>query len=297
MISDIQFDIDETEAETAIYEFANFNMRANAIDFIEFHIIDRIESLMQQAGMNNELFKLKTRAKTIKEKLENIDTEMFRRLEQQMKISKDKGFVFRKMINDFFSSSFVDADHSDAIGYDNLDIFINRLLSANTIPEPKRRPEPEMVFYQKTPARIIFELSKKINRDDIFFDIGCGVGQVVILVNLISSAKAIGIEFEPAYCKYANEVASRFDLVNIQFINDNAKNIDYSKGSVFFLYTPFYGTMLREVLSSLQQHSFDKTIRIFTYGPCSIDIAEQTWLECINGKADNIYKLYEFKSL
>jgi tetrahydromethanopterin S-methyltransferase subunit G len=297
MISDIQFDIDETEAETAIYEFANFNMRANAIDFIEFHIIDRIESLIQQTGVSNELFNLKIRANRIKEKLENINTEMFRQLEEQIKISRDKGFIFRKMINEFFSSSFVDADHSDLIGYDNLDIFINRLLSTNTIPEPKRGPEPEMVFYQKTPARIIFELSKKINRDDIFFDIGCGVGQVVILVNLISSAKAIGIEFEPAYCKYANEVASRFDLVNVQFINDHAKNIDYSKGSVFFLYTPFYGTMLQEVLSSLQKHSFDKTIRIFTYGPCSIEIAEQTWLECINGKADNIYKLYEFKSL
>jgi tetrahydromethanopterin S-methyltransferase subunit G len=297
MISEIQFDIDQTEAETAIYEFANFNIRANAIDFIEFHIIDRIEGLIQQAGINDELLNLKSRATRIKEKLEFIDTEMFRQLKQQISISRDKGFVFRKMIDDFFSSSLSDVEHPDTMGYDNLDIFINRLLSTGTIPEAKRAPEPEMVFYQKTPARIIFELSKKISRDDIFFDIGSGAGQVVILVNLISGAKAIGIEFEPAYCNYAKEVASDLDLVNVQFINEHAKNIDYSKGSVFFLYTPFYGQMLREVFALLQKHSFNKMIRIFTYGPCSIEIAEQNWLQCINGKADDVYKLYEFNSL
>jgi tetrahydromethanopterin S-methyltransferase subunit G len=297
MISEIQSDIDQTEAETAIYELANFNIRANAIDFIEFHIIDRIEALIQQAGMNDELFNLKIRANRIKEKLEFIDTEMFRQLKQQISISKDKGFVFRKIIDDFFSSSITNVEHPDVIGYDNLDILINRLLCTGTIPEAKKDLEPEMVFYQKTPARIIFELSKKISREDIFFDIGSGVGQVVILVNLISSAKAIGIEFEPAYCNYAKEVASGLDLVNVLFINENAKDIDYSKGSVFFLYTPFYGQMLKEVLTLLQKHSFKKMIRIFTYGPCSIEIAEQSWLQCINGKADDVYKLYEFNSL
>lgn len=297
MISEIQFDIDQTEAETAIYELANFNIRANAIDFIEFHIIDRIEGLIQHAGMNDELFNLKLCANRLKEKLELIDTGMFRQLEQQINNSKDKGFVFRKMIDDFFSSSLADVEHPDASGYDNLDILINRLLSTGTIPEARRDLEPEMVFYQKTPARIIFELSKKINRDDIFFDVGSGVGQVVILVNLISGAKAIGIEFEPAYCNYAKEVASGLDLVNVLFINEHAKNIDYSIGSVFFLYTPFYGKMLREVLALLQKHSFNKRIRIFTYGPCSMKIAEQNWLQCVNGKGDNVYKLYEFSSL
>ena len=297
MISEIQVNIDQTEAQPAIYEFANFNIRANAIDFIEFHIIDRIEGLIQHAGMNDELFNLKIRAKTLKEKLENIDTEMFRELEHQIQISENKGFVFRKMIEDFFSGCLTDVERQNAAGYDNIDILVNRLLSIDPIPEVKREPEPDMAFYQKTPARIIFELCKKINHHDIFFDIGCGVGQVVILVNLMSNAKAIGIEFEPAYCYYAKEVASRFRLVNVLFINDNAKNIDYSEGSVFFLYTPFFGTMLRQVLSLLQKHSFDKMIRIFTYGPCSIEIAKQNWLQCMNGKGDNVYKLYEFKSL
>lgn len=296
MISEIQFDIEKTEAETSIFEFNNFNARTVAIDFIDFHIIDRIEGLIPQVEQDDELIKLKIRAERLKDQLENIDTKMFRHLEQQISNSKYKGFVLRKIIEGFLKDLY-DDQLSDTSGYDHLDIFFNRLLSANTINEAKRELEPEMVFYQKTPARIIIELSKKVNRDDVFFDIGSGIGQVVVLVNIICDAKAIGIEFEPSYCNYAKEVASKLDLGNVEFINDDARKIDYSKGTIFYLYTPFIGKMMQDVLVSLQKVSLNKVIKIFTYGPCSMIIAQQNWLNCINGSADNINILYEFKSL
>lgn len=297
MIFEVQSDIEKIEAETAIYAFDNFIARIDAIDFIDFHIIDRIEGLIQQIGQGAELIKLRIRANKLKDKLEDIDAEMFRQLEQKINISKDKRFVFREIIDDVLRNSLYDDELSDTIGYDNLDVFVNRLLSTNAIAEPKIELEPEMVFYQKTPARIIVELSKKINRDDVFFDIGSGIGQVVILVNLISNAKSIGIEFEPSYCNYAKDVASKIGLVDVEFINEDAREIDYSKGTVFFLYTPFIGKMMQDVLALLQKISINKIIRIFTYGPCSMEIAQQNWVRCINGKTDNIYKLYEFKSL
>ena len=65
MISEIKSDIEEIEAETSIYELANFNARTDAIDFIDFHIIDRIEGLIQQVGHNDELIKLIERLKAI----------------------------------------------------------------------------------------------------------------------------------------------------------------------------------------------------------------------------------------
>ncbi|MEO6837807.1 MAG: hypothetical protein ABI261_07675, partial [Ginsengibacter sp.] len=297
MISEIQSDIEKIEAETSDDAFANFNDRTDAIDFIDFHIIDRIEGLLQQFGGNDELIKLRVRANRIKVTLENMDTEMFRKLEAQINNSKDKGFVLRKIIDNFVEECSYDNEQSNTIGYDNLDIFIDRLLSTNAIPEEKKEPEPDMVFYQKTPARIIIELSKKVNHDDFFFDIGSGIGQTVILVNAMRSAKSRGIEFEPSYYNYARELASKFDLDNVEFINEDARKADYSKGTVFFLYTPFIGEMMQDVLALLQKVSLKKVIKIFTYGPCSMKIAEQNWLNCINGKTDNLYKLYEFKSL
>jgi len=297
MVSEIQLDIEQTEAGTSIYEFKNFNARANAIDFIDFHIIDRIEGLTHHAGQNDELIKLKLRAERLKEKLEDVDTKMFRYMEQQISNSKHKKLVLRTIFEEFLRGFACEDEMPDSIGYDNLDVFLNKLLSANPINETKKELEPGMVFYQKTPARIIVELSKKLSPGDVFFDIGCGVGQVAILVNIISDAKAIGIEFEPSFCNYAKEVASKFDLANVEFINEDARKIDYSEGNIFYLYTPFIGKMLEDVLVLLEKVALSKPIKIFTYGPCSTKIARHHWLSCINGNADNVNVLCEFRSL
>jgi SAM-dependent methyltransferase len=182
------------------------------------------------------------------------------------------------------------------MGYDNLDMFINGLLSDQSIPEATMEREPGMVFYQKTPARILFELAAvaELKPGDVFFDIGSGLGQAAILVNLISGATARGIEYEPAYCNYAKACASRLSLSNVEFINAGAHQGDYSQGTVFYLYTPFEGLLLQDMLEILQKEAQKRTIRIFTYGPCSSHVARQGWLTCVNGNGDNAYKLYEF---
>lgn len=106
---------------------------------------------------------------------------MFQYLEQEINISKNKGFVFLKIIDNFLSEFLSDEEQSDTIGFDTLDILINRLLSTHAINEEKRKIEPETIFYQKTPARVILELSKKVNQEDVFYDIGSGIGHLVIL--------------------------------------------------------------------------------------------------------------------
>ncbi|MGY4385362.1 hypothetical protein ACVWYN_002400 [Pedobacter sp. UYP24] len=296
MISEIQLDIEKIEADRLIYDSANFNARTNALDFIDFHIIDRINSLIEQVGASNQLNQLSFYANRLKDRLENINTKMFDALAQQISNAGDKGLVMRKIIAVSLIDFGYHEQQSAAADYDNLDIFLNRILSATTVNEAKRALEPEMVFYQKTPARIIIAISKKINHDDVFFDIGCGVGQAVILVNLISGAKAIGIEFEPEFCNYGTEVALKLELKDTSFFNEDARNADYSTGTVFFLYTPFIGKMMQEVLVLLHQVSLKKEIRIFTYGPCSKTINMQKWLKCLDGNADNIYQLCEFTS-
>jgi precorrin-6B methylase 2 len=136
----------------------------------------------------------------------------------------------------------------------------------------------------------------ELSEDDIFFDLGSGLGQVTILVNLLSGIKAIGIEYEPAYCNYAQACASQLNLSNVEFINTEAQKGDYRQGTVFFMYTPFEGNMLQDMLNILQKEAQTRLIRIFTYGPCSPHVARQNWLNCVNGNTDDPYKLYEFRS-
>jgi precorrin-6B methylase 2 len=178
-------------------------------------------------------------------------------------------------------------------------VFINGLLLIEAVPLETKAREPEMVYYQPTPARIIFELVEKaqLTREDVFYDMGSGLGQAPILVHLLSGATAKGIEFEPAYCDYARECAADLNLSAVEFINAEARTADYSEGTVFFRYTPFEGGVLQEVLEMLWEASRRRRIRLFTYGPCTLQVSQQSWLKCVDQNRAHLYKLGVFRSL
>ncbi|GAA3982704.1 hypothetical protein [Mucilaginibacter dorajii] len=298
IIAEIKADISLNERDITLYEKNNFDSRTNAIDFIDFHILDRIASLQQQTGRNEELHALKKRAEKLENELEEINAELFVHLKEQIRTGGYTQSSFQMMISKYFGDHFFDGKKNTEMGYNNLDIFINGVLLGETIPTLTIEPKPEMVFYQQTPAKIIFELANlvKAKPDDVFYDLGSGLGQVPILINLISGVVCKGIEYEPAYCNYAQGCALNLNLLNIEFINADARKADYSKGTVFFMYTPFAGSIMQTVLTMLQNEANKRVIRIFTYGPCSPVIAKENWLTCVNGPATDFYKLYEFKS-
>ena len=298
IISEIQSDLHATEIETAIYDRINFNLRAEAIDFIDFHIIDRIDGLLQKEDLKEQLDLLRIRATKLKSWLEQINTDLFQQLRNKIRTANCKELYFKTLIEEYLGTYDSYVGQTPRIGYDNLDIFINGLLFDKPIPPATRATEKEMVLYQKTPARIIFEMveTAKIKQDDVFFDLGSGIGQAVLLVNLLSGVTAKGIEYEPAYCDYARASASALNLSNVEFITADAREADYSQATIFFMYTPFEGKMLQDMLNILQKVSQSRAIKIFSYGPCSTYLAQQNWLSCINGKAGDPYKLYEFRT-
>jgi hypothetical protein len=103
-------------------------------------------------------------------------------------------------------------------------------------------------------------------------------------VNLLSGARAKGVEFEPAFCEYARACAADLNLSQVEFINVDARQADFSDGTVFFMYTPFEGKLLQEVLEKLHQVSRTKMIKLFTYGPCTLPVSRQSWLKCVDHK-------------
>jgi precorrin-6B methylase 2 len=167
------------------------------------------------------------------------------------------------------------------------------------MPAQTKDLKPEMVYYQKTPVRLVFELTGKCHftQGDVFFDIGSGLGQVAILVNLLTGVKATGIEFEPAFCNYARDCAAELNLPGVTFSNTDARTANYSDGTVFFLYTPFTGEMLQEVLELLRTESIRRKIRVIIYGPCTPQVALQNWLRSDSSNDNNIHRLAFFSSI
>jgi len=287
-ISQIQASIEDIEKDTSLFQEKNFDRRAEAIDFLGFHVINQAD------GQPGDWSLLKPRAEKIKAKLEQIDHNLFQTLRATIRGGNCTGELCKDLVSQYFD---LDTEAGEP-GYDNLDLFINRLVLFDTIPEQTRDLEPEMVYYQKTPARVIFELAEKcqFEKGDVFFDIGSGLGQAAILVNLLTGVKAVGIEFEPAFCNYARDCAADLNLAKVTFINADARRADYSEGTVFFLYTPFTGEMLQQVLELLRNESRQRRIRIVTYGPCTEQVAQQNWLH-LNGLSDNnIYRLAFFSN-
>jgi SAM-dependent methyltransferase len=79
---------------------------------------------------------------------------------------------------------------------------------------------------------------KSITSDDVFYDIGSGNGKLPIHIALISEfSKVKGIEISDIRHMYSNHILKNTvsDIDNIEFINDDVRNIDISDATVIFI--------------------------------------------------------------
>lgn len=164
-------------------------------------------------------------------------------------------------------------------GYDHLDALIGDVLSLDE-PASVAALEAEMVFYQPTPVRHVLDLihRARLGSDDVLVDIGSGMGHVPLLVSICTEARACGIEREPAYVESAQRAAQALRVERASFVAQDAREADVSRGTLFYLYTPFTGAMLRHVLDRLHDEARRRSIRVATLGPCTPAVANEPWL-------------------
>jgi hypothetical protein len=68
------------------------------------------------------------------------------------------------------------------------------------------------------------------------------------------------------------------NLSQVQFLAEDARTADLSDGTVFYMFTPFTGAMLTDVLDRLRTRSKTRQIKICTLGPCTLVLRRQSWL-------------------
>jgi SAM-dependent methyltransferase len=108
-----------------------------------------------------------------------------------------------------------------------------------------------------------------VRASDVFVDVGSGMGRAAALVHLLTGARAIGLEIQPALVAAARALAARLSLTELSFVEgdaiENAPALD--PGSVFFLYCPFSGARLDRLLTCLEPIARARPIRI-----CCVDL-------------------------
>lgn len=297
ILREIELQLEAIEGADTLYEEASFGSRLEALDTIEFSILERVEGLLAADSRADALVSLQQRAETVRSHLEAVDDSLFRRLRAGISSGALRGTELRRQI-EAYAGCGRGKRRQDGGPYDSLDALIGGVLCAEPAPGETAEREPEMVAYQPTPAHISFELVERagFRKRDIFYDVGSGLGQVVILAHLLSGVTAVGIEFDPAYCDYARQCADDLNLSGIEFIQADARDADYANGTVFFLYTPFEGRMLQQVLERLRGEAKKRTIRVYTYGPCTLAVSHQDWLAPVGQKVHHVDRLAVFES-
>jgi hypothetical protein len=116
-----------------------------------------------------------------------------------------------------------------------------------------------------------------VRASDVFVDIGSGLGRAGALVHLLTGASAIGIEIQHSLVVASRDLARRMPAARISTIEGDAAKLAgfITIGSVFFLYCPFSGDRLANLLAGLEHVARTRMLRV-----CCIDLPlpRRSWL-------------------
>jgi hypothetical protein len=223
--------------------------------------------------------RLHQRAKVLRMRLEAANSELYQSVRSDI-VRGGQPRALRQWLGDSASDN-EPRSPLPGLGFDYRDELVSGVLQLPEPSESNLQPSPEMVPYQPTPVRHILHLiaAAAVAEDDVFVDLGSGLGHVPLVVSMMTGAQSLGVEIQAAYVASARRCAQSLRLGRVQFIAQDARAADLSRGTVFYLYSPFKGSILADVLSALRRESMRRPIKICSLGPCTPRVLNETWLK------------------
>jgi hypothetical protein len=292
-MSALQNLVEELEQDSSLEEPDRLRERIEALDRLDvFHLdaanpeADKPEAHKlggQPPAVKPIAPAIRNRAKALRAKLEAANSALYEKIHEEIRSGCRPDALLQYVPTVSRVGGTIRRAHGE--GYDYLDDLLTGVLNFET-PADRRSDKnfhlaPEMVPYQPTPARHIFDLIVRtaLTEHDVLIDLGSGLGHVPLLVSICTPVRAIGIELQPTHINCARQSALSLNLSNVTFIQQDARETDLSAATVFYLYTPFTGKILEAMLASLKQEASRRKIRICTFGPCTPIVAQEPWLK------------------
>ncbi len=285
--------LDQLEQSPVLYAEDHFVERMEALDVLEIQMLEELDETPVGPLTSAQRLSFRQRNEGITQKLHQANGKLFERLLDRIQV-KDYATVARYFRN--VEQQVYGGEIREFEGYDELDMLANGLLEVPVVPvEPDKR-EADMMFYQPTPVRVILRLINELKPsvNDVFYDLGAGIGHVPILFNLLTGIRAKGVELEESYIRYSEECRQKLGLSGVAFVQADARDADYNDGTIFYMYTPFRGELMEQVLASLEAQSKHRPIRVCSYGPCTLQVSKAKWLRPIaqTGKRETHYGIF-----
>lgn len=257
--------LEESTADTTLAEPARWRER--------IALLDHLERLLLDPTVTDAV--LLERAHALQARLDDANALVFETIRAD--IRRGDRQALRRWLPPGTDADF-DAGHPEA--YDDRDAIVAGVLQVEEPGPTHVERSAEMVFYQPTPTRQVLDLIDRLpmSADDVFVDIGSGLGHVPMLVSICTGVRSIGVEIEPAYVAAARSAAETLELRDVTFIEADAREASLDGGTVFFMYTPFTGAMLHRVLDRLHEQARRREIRVCAFGPFVPTVAAESWL-------------------
>ncbi len=280
------------EGDGALQDVDNLRSRISALNFLA-EITDYAGWRPPSEGWATLL----PQAQALTQRLTTLNEQLFGALRQHISAGRHSRTDLRQRF-DLYTDYTAAQKGSVHAGPDQLDVLLDGVLGIIPPIGPRPAMPPEMSPYEPTPARAVLDLVDQVAWDaqDVFYDLGSGLGRVVILVHLLTGLSAKGVEIDSALCEQARQAAQRLNLSRIEFIQHDVREADYSQGTVFFLFTPFKASLLRAVLDMLRQQGQRRRITLCTYGPCTFEVAREPWLHSQTDAGLHNYRIAPFQS-
>jgi Histone methylation protein DOT1 len=249
---------------------------------IRLNILDKLDAIMGDLDLRSlKTFsdpELIVRAKSLKSRFEKTNATLYEAAHAEIAVS-GKSSVLNAWLTELVNDR-EDEKPLPGLRFDLLDEIVSGVLQFHGPDEGGSLPSPEMTAYQPTPARHILDLiaSCRFSSDDVLVDLGSGLGHVPLLVHILAGIRTIGVEVQPDHAASAKETAQRLNLSRVQFAAEDARTTNLSDGTVFYMFTPFTGSVLTDVLDRLHLQSKTRQIRICALGPCTRILQDQPWL-------------------
>jgi precorrin-6B methylase 2 len=118
---------------------------------------------------------------------------------------------------------------------------------------------------------------------DVFCDLGCGMGRILCVAARQPVRKCIGVELLEPLCEIARRNAARLRgrKAPIEIVRGDATTVDLSEGTIYFMFNPFGADTLRDTLENMRGSLSQKprTITIAYYNSQYVSVLEELgWL-------------------
>lgn len=140
------------------------------------------------------------------------------------------------------------------------------------------------VHYTPAPYSTLFRILRHVGlgANDVFVDLGCGLGRTVFSAAWLGAKRAVGVEIEGSLVEQAdrNRVKERWRGRNVEFVCQSAESYAHAETTVIFMFHPFGEGTMTSVIRGLDKALARKPrrLRIAYFNPVHsrvLDSSEQ----------------------